>query len=464
MKPVFYLVASALLFVGCGGGGGSVSDGGVNEAPVIVSADDINTTFDVATELAADAYDPDGDSLVYEWKIDGIIASDAESFAHTFTAGDHTVEFKVTDDEGLSASESFNVHVPVYTRLLKTECFDAADALIYRSLSSYNTRGNLLNTLYDNDGDGAADRGIANIYDDQNREISSLEDDNGDGVPDYISTYDYTEDNQIAVIYIDDNADGIYDSASYRYYPDSPSRKYSGDSRYFPAERIEYDYDADGNIDAISYFKYDKYKHNTEYSESSGDGILNYRITREYDEMGRFKLMMEDYNGDGNIDSTIKHMRTTTTSEVQFDYENDGVIDYLIFMTLDENGNELSRKIDSSNDGNWDRIETYTYDDAGHLLSHAFDAPADGTTDIMHTYTYDASGNLLSHSEEKDASGIPTYIKRYQYDEQGNKINYVDDVNGDGIDDIRCRYSHGGTYPTPMEYHYEEPISGGAIF
>jgi hypothetical protein len=61
---------------------------------------------------AMNSSDPDGGPLRYRWSIDGSIFSSADRWSYMFpSTGVHTVELKVTDDEGSSDQVSATVQV-----------------------------------------------------------------------------------------------------------------------------------------------------------------------------------------------------------------------------------------------------------------------------------------------------------------------------------------------------------------
>ncbi len=61
---------------------------------------------------ARNSSDPDGGSLRYKWSIDGSISSSSDRWAFIFpSTGNHTVELKVTDDEGMSDQVKMTVQV-----------------------------------------------------------------------------------------------------------------------------------------------------------------------------------------------------------------------------------------------------------------------------------------------------------------------------------------------------------------
>ena len=453
------ILLGAAFFSGCGGGGSGPSDDSPVKAPVITPVEDFNTTFDTQTKLTIDAYDTDGNIMKYEWKIDGAIVSDFRSFLFGFTAGDHTVEVTVTDDDGLSASANFRVHVPVFTRLLKTECSDFTDTLIRKRIYSYDLHGNMTKGLYDDDGDGSVDRGVFNTYNEDNLLSVSDEDSDGDGTADYRTTNRYTADGLLSAILVDADIDGETDSASYRYYRSSP-HGYAprGETNYYPATRIEYDHDGDGRIDVISSYTYDEAGNIIRMEDDAdADGLPDYIITRTYDESSILLHETRDYDGDGIAESVTTGSHTGSRSQLSFDPDNDGIIDMTSLTIWDDSGNPLSVKTDRDNDNVWDKEIVYTYDENGRLLTYSSDRDADGNIDSIRTYTYDDTGKRLTYIYDSAGDGIPDLIETSAYDDGGNLILFSRKVIGDGIILNRetligtCRYTYGGTYPVPGE-------------
>lgn len=441
---------AALITAGCGGGG---SGGGVNEAPVIAAADDINATFDVMTELAVDAYDPNGDALSYAWQIDGAFVSDAETLSYTFPPGEHTVEVTVTDDEGLNTVAAFGVHVPVYKRMLRTDCFDAAGAIYVQEYYSYDIHGNLLNTLYDYGGDGTFDRGISNTYNEKSELIRTESDSDGDGIADERTTYAYDADGRITVYRRDDGADGDIDGASYTYYASVSPMMSSRDLNLFPATRIEYDYDGDGVMELVVSFVYDSRGNVIRREEDSGGGT-NYILTRTYDDSGILLHETVDSDGDGIPDIVKTGSHTGNVSYLYIDADNDGTVDSSSRTTWDERGHPLRKSADYDNDSTWDQEIVYTYDAQGRLLTYTNDMGADGDPERILTYTYDGSGNPLTYQVDSDGDGTAEDVETYAYDEEGNRILYARE-DRDPEWNESCRYYYGGTYPTPTEHDYD---------
>lgn len=77
-----------------------------------VSVDPAAPAVEEAVAFSADASDPDGSVVAYEWQIDGEVVGSSASFQYTFEeAGDHEVRVTVTDDEGATASAAVTVTV-----------------------------------------------------------------------------------------------------------------------------------------------------------------------------------------------------------------------------------------------------------------------------------------------------------------------------------------------------------------
>jgi hypothetical protein len=93
----------------------------VNQAPVAVakvsdvniSGDEILVTFD-----ASGSYDPDGNIIDYKWEENNETISDTESFSlNTLSLGTHDIVLTVTDDDGLTSTDTISIDVGQITTM-----------------------------------------------------------------------------------------------------------------------------------------------------------------------------------------------------------------------------------------------------------------------------------------------------------------------------------------------------------
>jgi PKD repeat protein len=77
-----------------------------NEPPTVdVSANATTVDAGESVTFTADAADPDGEVVAYEWRVDGTVVREGPSLARTFDGpGDHEVSVTVTDGDGATAT------------------------------------------------------------------------------------------------------------------------------------------------------------------------------------------------------------------------------------------------------------------------------------------------------------------------------------------------------------------------
>ena len=182
-------------------------------------------------------------------------------------------------------------------------------------------------------------------------------------------------------------------------------------------DRIEFDFDEDGNIDRTVHLNAD----------------------------GGWERVERDDDDDGTIDRTV-HRNTDgslTINRIDFDDDGDGTTDRSVFYTHNADRNRIQTGFDDDGDGTTDRIETYTYDENGNRTRIGFDTDADGTTDRIETYTYDENGNRTRIGFDTDADGTIDRITHYTFDDDGNgSVTRRDaDLDDDGTIDRITHYT-----------------------
>ena len=182
-------------------------------------------------------------------------------------------------------------------------------------------------------------------------------------------------------------------------------------------DRIEFDFDEDGNIDRTVHLNAD----------------------------GGWERVERDDDDDGTIDRTV-HRNTDgslTINRIDFDDDGDGTTDRSVFYTHNADRNRIQTGFDDDGDGTTDRIETYTYDENGNRTRIGFDTDADGTTDRIETYTYDENGNRTRIGFDTDADGTIDRITHYTFDDDGNgRVTRRDaDLDDDGTIDRITHYT-----------------------
>ena len=180
-------------------------------------------------------------------------------------------------------------------------------------------------------------------------------------------------------------------------------------------DRIEFDFDEDGNIDRTVHLNAD----------------------------GGWERVERDDDDDGTIDRTVHRntdgSRPQTINRIDFDDDGDGTTDRSVFYTHNADRNRIQTGFDDDGDGTTDRIETYTYDENGNRTRIGFDTDADGTIDRITHYTFDDDGNgrVTRRDADLDDDGTIDRITHYTFDDDGNgRVTRRDaDLDDDGTID-----------------------------
>lgn len=90
---------------------------GANEPPSVeLAASPADPALGESVTFVADAMDPDGNIVAYEWHVDGEPVAGGPAFAHTFEdPGDYQVGVTVTDDAGATATAETSIEVQAPT-------------------------------------------------------------------------------------------------------------------------------------------------------------------------------------------------------------------------------------------------------------------------------------------------------------------------------------------------------------
>ena len=187
-------------------------------------------------------------------------------------------------------------------------------------------------------------------------------------------------------------------------------------------DRIEFDFDEDGNIDRTVHLNAD----------------------------GGWERVERDDDDDGTIDRTVHRNTdgTKTINRIDFDDDGDGTTDRSVFYTHNADNNRTRTGFDDDGDGTTDRIETYTYDENGNRTRTNFDDNNDGTTDRSEDYTYDTNGNRIRTGFDTDADGTIDRITHYTFDGDGNgRVTRRDaDLDDDGNSDRIAHVNAAGRW------------------
>ena len=393
--------------------------------PVFTSPATANARENQTAAYEAAATDADGDALVYS-----LSGTDAALF--TIDADTGEVSFiEAPDFEAPGDDDRDNVYDIIVTASDGTTDTEQAVAITVTDVSevdnTYDENGTLIQSDFDDDGDGTADRSESYTYDESGNLVRtdfddgadgttdrSDFDDDGDGTADRSESYTYDESGNLVRTDFDDGADGTTD-------------------------RSDFDDDADGTTDRSEF-------------DDDGDGTADRSESYTYDESGNLVRTEFDDDADG------------TTDRSEFDEDGDGTADRSETYTYDESGTLVRTDFDDDADGTADRIETYTYDTDGRLSRSDFDDDADGTADRSETYTYDAIGSVNQTRFDDDFDGTTDRIETYIYSSSGNRnrplrTNFDDDA--DGTNDRIERYSYDAN-GNPRRINFDD--DGDGIF
>ena len=321
--------------------------------PVFTSPATANAQENQTVAYEAAATDADGDTLVYS-----LSGTDAALF--TIDANTGEVSFIAAPDfEAPGDANGDNIYDIIVTASDGTNRTNHNVAITVTDVSevdnTYDENGTLIQSDFDDDGDGTADRSESYTYDESGNLVRTDFDDDADGTTDRSD--------------FDDDGDGTADR--------SESYTYDANDR---VSQASFDDDADGTIDRSESYTYDANDRVSQASfDDDGDGTTDRSEAYEYNLSGRL-------------------------SQASFDDDNDGTTDRSESYTYDANGNLSRTSFDDDADSTNDRIESYSYDLNGNLSRTEFDNNADGI--IERAENYDLNGNLIRTEIDTDNDGV----------------------------------------------------------
>ena len=132
-----------------------------NQPPIITEVSPDQTVYDIdgtgleTVSLYNEAYDPDGTTLSYEWKEDGVILNNEPYFSHDFSVGIHEVILTVTDNGGATSTDNVVVTVvanqaPTANAGLDQNSF-VGEELTFDGSGSSDSDGNIVSYEWDFD-------------------------------------------------------------------------------------------------------------------------------------------------------------------------------------------------------------------------------------------------------------------------------------------------------------------------
>ena len=199
-------------------------------------------------------------------------------------------------------------------------------------------------------------------------------------------------------------------------------------------DRIEFDFDEDGNIDRTVHLNADGRWERVERDDDD-DGTIDRTVYRNTDGSGTLNRIDFDNDGDGTTDRSVfyTHNADNNRTRTGFDDDGDGTTDRSEDYIYNSIGNRTRTNFDDNNDGTTDWSEDYAYFN-GRLSQTRFDDNEDSTFDRSETYTYDENGNRIRIEFDDDADGTAARIIHYTFDDDGNgRVTRRDaDLDDDG--------------------------------
>ena len=298
------------------------------------------------------------------------------------------------------------------------------------------------------------------------------------GIVIYVKTLGYCELGKLILEQKDNDADGQSDKVIH--YVNGPNES---------LQRVDYDDNANGQIDRRMRYTYDsrdnilEYKMDTcddpspdwasrcewmifaydehdnqltvfDYSDYSGKANECVRYT--YDEQNRIasrevdpfctcignpEIICNDIFDEWDHRDTFYYDEIGNRVVVTVDYGMDDMIDFQITDQYDLNDDLISEQIDYDLDGSIDWQTDYTYDAAHNKLSEGTDADGDGVMDWAYVWTYNANNSMLTHTEF-ESDGAERRCRAWTYDENDNVLTKEVDDYCDGIDVIFSSFSY----------------------
>ena len=211
-------------------------------------------------------------------------------------------------------------------------------------------------------------------------------------------------------------------------------------------DRIEFDFDEDGNIDRTVHLNADGRWERVERDDDD-DGTIDRTVHRNTDGSRPQTINRIDFDndGDGTTDRSVlyTHNADNNRTRTEFDDDGDGTTDRSEDYIYNSIGNRTRTNFDDNNDGTTDRSEDYSYFN-GRLNRTRFDDDEDNTFDRSETYTYDENGNQTGTEFDDGNDGTTDRREAYTYDENGNRIQTGFDTDADGNIDRITHYAFDG--------------------
>jgi hypothetical protein len=122
--------------------------------------------------------------------------------------------------------------------------------------------------------------------------------------------------------------------------------------------------------------------------------------------------------------------------QTEIDADGDGVVDERWSRVFDDAGRLIRVRRDTDADGADDETEEFDFEN-GLLVEHRLDTDADGFADRRTLYAYAEDGQLTMLSVDEDGDFDTDFEERREYDDLGRLEARTLDVDGDGLIDER---------------------------
>jgi len=309
----------------------------------------------------------------------------------------------------------------------------------------------------DNGADGELDERVTQEWNAEGLRTLLSGDLDADGAPDQIEAWSYTPEGWMETHDIDEEGDGVFDER----------RRWTWTPEGLE-ETTTIDLGIDGVDDEITRYTYDTRGLLTETTTDGSadglvpippDGTIDLRITSTWDDMERPLRTETDRSDDGTIDrlETWSH-DGETTSVLEIDTENDGVVNQRVTLTVEANelgGVDSLTAIDGFDrvgndqvlnaDGLNEREQLERYDSEGRLIERVgttfsinIDGVHEANLELREEFTYNDAGLNIAYSRAftdlRDPFGDPYDRLRTTatYDEVGNILRTETDTEADG--------------------------------
>ena len=296
--------------------------------------------------------------------------------------------------------------------------------------SSYTLDGKIEQNEFDSPYDGSPDYTTSYTYNENLSPLSYTVDYGIDGTPDYVTEYTYDDfDTRIA----------------------SESRDVNGDITRWD----EQEFDIDGNLIRITNNQLEQTwivdaqgQRSTAEIDRDKDGNIDERVVVTYaspDSRGDRWIRAEyDYDLDGNYDALRLRTFDQATGQLLTDERDDdldGNFEYTQYQTLTDIGLVASYQSDRDGDGNFDAERYSTYNAAGKLVEQRFTNGGGGLS--VNRYTYNTANQverIERFANESDTD--PSYINIFTYNGNGDLATFATDDGGDGSVDTLLSYAY----------------------